>query len=269
MAKKMGYGIVAFTGGEPCLHPQFKDLVNIAINNGYRIQFVTNGTMMSHYEFIYDNHLSRIALVGMSMDGASKEIHETIRGAGTYDEVVESVAYSLSRKIAPKILTTLNKLNMGEIEDIYWKCMRLGVSHLSFCGTTSTAYNRDIVLSHQERVQCVQRINALVRLRKMRVTYATSLLAKNLVDFCSSFRMNSLTINSRNEMVPCCDLVGDGVSMGSLLEQDFLSLFIKSMDAMHALKKEKARLLANGDDQLNGCEFCNAYLQRVVEGRSR
>lgn len=266
MAQKMGYGVVAFTGGEPCLHPQFKDLVNIAVNNGFRIQFVTNGTMMSHYEFIYENHRKKIALVAMSIDGASKEVHETIRGAGTYDAVMESVAYSKSQKVAPKILTTLNKLNMHEIEDIYWKCMRLGVSHLSFCGTTSTDYNQDIVLNHQERVKCVQRINALVRLRKMSVTYATSLLAQDLVDFCSAFRMNSLTINSKNEVVPCCDLVGDGVSVGSLLEEDFLTLFLKSMDAMHALKKEKARLLASGDNELNGCEFCNAYLQRVLEG---
>jgi len=98
---------VAFTGGEPTLHPEFPALLALVARYGHRFGFVTNGWQFTTKTLAqvkpYREHLARVTF---SMDGAAEETHDTLRGRkGSYERLqVEHEIAELQRLYRMPIL---------------------------------------------------------------------------------------------------------------------------------------------------------------------
>ena len=71
--------LVAFTGGEPTLHPQFADIVELVTGAQYPYTFVTNGW---NFPQTFEKILAwkhAFESVSFSVDGASETTHDTLR----------------------------------------------------------------------------------------------------------------------------------------------------------------------------------------------
>lgn len=117
------------TGGEPLLHPNFREIYCYAKRKGFITTLFTNGTLLT----------SKIAdllaaytpfLVEISLYGASPETYERISGNGRwFERVLRGVDLLLERKIRVRLKTMVLYLNMHELEDM----KRLAAErHLSF-----------------------------------------------------------------------------------------------------------------------------------------
>src|SRR6266508_3978695 len=69
----IGVKHILFTGGEPTLHPQFKDLIATMADQQLTTSFVTNGW---HFERVWpalQAHRASVTHVAFSLDGATRE----------------------------------------------------------------------------------------------------------------------------------------------------------------------------------------------------
>jgi MoaA/NifB/PqqE/SkfB family radical SAM enzyme len=80
-AKELGVKKLIFGGGEPLLYEQLFDVCEYALAKGFKVSFVTNGTLVSEvierFSKILDYRHS--FEVGVSLDGHTPEIHGYFR----------------------------------------------------------------------------------------------------------------------------------------------------------------------------------------------
>ncbi|NCD00844.1 radical SAM protein [bacterium] len=87
--KSNGVKVVTFTGGEPLVKEGFYEILDFAYKNFSSVILLTNGTLIneSNYNYI----ASRCREIQISLDGPSKELHEAIRGKGTYFKTINAI----------------------------------------------------------------------------------------------------------------------------------------------------------------------------------
>ena len=95
----MGQGsIVTFTGGEPLLHSDFFEIAGEAVNNGLKVILLTNGQLIDNRE-IARKIADIVETVQISIDGASAEFNDSIRGAGSFQGAVNAAKFLLTEKV--------------------------------------------------------------------------------------------------------------------------------------------------------------------------
>lgn len=75
-----------FTGGEPLLRKDIGKLINYTKDNGILTTLVTNGMLFKRRL----SELKKVDKIFFSLDGP-KEIHEKIKGKGTYEKTIEAI----------------------------------------------------------------------------------------------------------------------------------------------------------------------------------
>lgn len=119
------------TGGEPVLRPELFDIMSYARERFERITLQTNGTLISLERakrmlgFIDD---ARVAL-----DGSCPEIHDVIRGEGSFDAAVKGIRNLVETGIPVTIDHTLSKLSLRDSENMQVLSKSLGTGLLFGC----------------------------------------------------------------------------------------------------------------------------------------
>jgi len=280
-AIKIGYDSVVFTGGEPCMHPEFKKQFDIIVEHGMGVSIVSNGFNLDGYKFIAD-YKKHINFVAFSLDGSTASTHDTQRNKdGVFDSVLESAKWMVEQGISVRFTMCISKINQHQIEDVYALAKSVGVNDMIYisvisCNHGSGKTNSDLLLSNAEKDGCVSRINKMYYSGiKPNIIYTASLndnasaSERPLVEFCSSLNLDyspAITINPSGEVVMCCDLVHNGISVGSLKNNTFIDLYYKVGDMQDRLKKLRRKMIASGEyvgfAGFNSCEFCNTYITK-------
>lgn len=107
---------ITFSGGEPLMHPGFKDVAATAKRLGYKNVLLTNGTLITEplADFIHD-HFVRTKI---SLDGPNEEIHSLTRGKGNFSQVVRSIEKLAARKVRVTVQVTLSKSALPYVDEI-------------------------------------------------------------------------------------------------------------------------------------------------------
>ncbi|MBM4147808.1 MAG: SynChlorMet cassette radical SAM/SPASM protein ScmF [Lentisphaerae bacterium] len=143
-AKPLGLSSVKFTGGEPLLHPRFGDLVEIASKAGVSVQVETNGLLCTPETARLIAGAPR-PFVSVSIDGADAATHEWLRGiAGSFDKACRAVRNLSEAGLAPQVVMTLVRENMGQIEAVVRMAERLGAGSVRFNMVEPTARGADL-----------------------------------------------------------------------------------------------------------------------------
>jgi len=94
-----------FTGGEPLLRRDIKELVEYAKFKGFYVTLNSNGILIKNNL----DWIKKVDLIGISLDG-TKEVHNKTRGQ--FDKVLESIKLLKEIKANVYICTVMNKLNL-------------------------------------------------------------------------------------------------------------------------------------------------------------
>ncbi len=76
--------------GEPLYDPHFQELLDAAREHGVFVEFTTNAMLVSKPGML-DRILQGVGRVNISMDGATKDTFERLRGGAKFDKVCENV----------------------------------------------------------------------------------------------------------------------------------------------------------------------------------
>ncbi|MFP4416640.1 MAG: radical SAM protein [Fibrobacterota bacterium] len=108
-ARKAGCKFVDFTGGEPLLHPQLPDFLIIARKLGYVTSVTTNCLL---FETRAAELRGLVDLLHFSLDGATADVHDSIRGVRSFDAVMRSISLARSLGMHPDLLFTYTDDNI-------------------------------------------------------------------------------------------------------------------------------------------------------------
>ncbi len=113
--KKAGCLSVALMGGEPFLRKDFWQVAKRIRELGMELSVITNGTVFTESTFSSLKELSPRA-VSVSLDAASPEIHDKIRGRkGAFKKTTLFMEKALEKGLPLSVITTLHKLNIKEL----------------------------------------------------------------------------------------------------------------------------------------------------------
>ncbi len=111
---------IRITGGEPMLHKDWKRLAAEVKRRGFKWSLMTNGTLITLEEAADIANLEP-QNVQVSIDG-SEEVHDSIRGEGNLNLVLEGVRNLRAYNIPIRVSFTATLTNMNEIPKVVKIC---------------------------------------------------------------------------------------------------------------------------------------------------
>lgn len=120
-AQVLGFRTVCFTGGEVALYPYLEELLAMVVEHGFTFSLVTNGHRFR------DNLLpllsapnirEKLSVVCLSLDGATPESHDALRGPASFREVVEAATLCQDKGLPLSLKSVITNFNKEELTDL-------------------------------------------------------------------------------------------------------------------------------------------------------
>jgi MoaA/NifB/PqqE/SkfB family radical SAM enzyme len=265
--KKLNCRHISITGGEPILHSRFEEILEIIVSARINFNSVSNGFLWERYLPIMKKYKDHLTHMSFSLDGSTANIHDKIRKKGSFAKVIEGIENFKKEGIGVVIATCLNKINKDDQENIISLVRKLGALRHIFTTALETNFNKDIVLSEEERKDCLDGISISQKASSVGLRACASLTKSDSVSFCDELNLNGLMINPHGELALCCDTIRNGAVMGSLKKESFLDLYLKALDVANNMKKARAKILHSGNvpEGFYDCRFCNKFLSDYIK----
>jgi radical SAM protein with 4Fe4S-binding SPASM domain len=106
----IGLSAIKLTGGEPLLHPEFRELVTLIARAGLNVYIETNGTLIDAELAAFLKDYTQVCFISVSLDGATVATHEALR----------------------LVICTLHRGNVGEISQVVSLAQSLNCSSIKF-----------------------------------------------------------------------------------------------------------------------------------------
>ncbi|MEM0240885.1 MAG: radical SAM protein [Candidatus Nezhaarchaeales archaeon] len=246
---------LAFSGGEPLIHPDFFTVAREASLKGMYVSVATNGTMITR-ELAKRLKEVGVNYVEISLDSSNPRKHDSFRGvSGAWEKAVKGIRSCVEEGLVTGVAMTLTKMNYNEIEEVVDLCEDLGVKRVIFFNFIPTGRGSDIVewdLTCEEREEALKTIYKLATSRKLEVVSTAPQLARvalqeshgctvapthfamgsdpgilALAEFiggCGAGRIYA-AIEPNGDLVPCVFMP---IKVGNLRHDDFEDLWNKS-----------------------------------------
>lgn len=154
---------ITMTGGEPLVNSDYKKM--IAISPEYNVKgiaLVTNGTLITE-KVVQELEQLNIAEVMISLDGATAETNDLIRGKGTFEKVMKAFEILRQTDIFSGATLTLTEYNMNEIESYVDLCFKQG---LNYAWVNPPVYTgrlpeSDITIGYKEHIKIMEKVKLL------------------------------------------------------------------------------------------------------------
>lgn len=104
-------------GGEPTIRSDFWDLISYAVGRGVGVKFSTNGSRIDQQRA---NQLALMDYVDVqvSLDGATAEVNDRVRGVGSFQTAVTALErLAEANFVDPKISVVVTKQNVHQLDD--------------------------------------------------------------------------------------------------------------------------------------------------------
>lgn len=121
--------ILVFSGGEPLLYPYIFEVAHYAKSRGLKTALATNATIIDE-NLARKIKLTNLHRVAVSLDGATRDTHDSLRGEGAFVKTISGINHLKSQGIELQINTTVLRRNFKEILQIYNLCLDLGINAL-------------------------------------------------------------------------------------------------------------------------------------------
>jgi SynChlorMet cassette radical SAM/SPASM protein ScmF len=132
-AKPLGLRTVKLTGGEPMLHPQFREIVSLINKESLKIVIETNGTLLDRDMARFLKQSEQFKFISVSVDGADPDTHEYMRCVkGSYESALTGIKNLVEQGFRPQLICTLHKGNVLQMEKVIELSENLGCGSVKF-----------------------------------------------------------------------------------------------------------------------------------------
>lgn len=125
---QLGTKRITLTGGEPFLCEHWEPLAHFITEQSVDVQFVSNGVLITDALAQRLQDLPGRVNVGVSLDGAVAETHDSIRNCpGLFTKVLNVFERLKDHDIPVAVITTVHRDNFSELEALYKILSRAGI----------------------------------------------------------------------------------------------------------------------------------------------
>jgi MoaA/NifB/PqqE/SkfB family radical SAM enzyme len=264
---------VGFTGGEPLLWPPLSGALDAVARRGATWHIVTSGRGFGRLLDLLDERPARragLTTVGISVDGATEEVHDSIRGEGSYRAAMAAIAACSARGLPFAVRPTLHARNAHELEQLALEGAALGAKEVSFSMThaTGSASDRDLYLSPAALDAIRDRVVRLSTVLQLPVTLSEGFRRGWRFHVCEPFRSEILHVTADGMLNLCCN--HSGVPGGredvvaDLAVESLANGHRKLLSLIDRLQRERLDQLAAAPATPGWDDFpCNRCLSRL------
>jgi len=222
-AATLGTMIVSFTGGEPVLRSDVFELIGYARQRGMAVHLCSNGTIISE-EIALRLQQAGADTVSISVESASPQIHDRLRGEGSFDRAVQGIRTLVEH--APRVKVGINYLitaiNYRGMTAMIPFAEELGVHQIKFAPIHTNLLHKnkpiedyeDLLLKANDLEDLESEVASLVRaVRKTRLQTTSTAFLKGISALYSEPHRfpcyagyAACAINPQGYVAPCCDI---------------------------------------------------------------
>jgi len=208
------YGIhnVSFTGGEPLVHPQFKEIIREVVKRDYVLSLVTNGLKLPEFAdfFAQPEVRGKVERVCVSLEGADEKTHEKVRGKGTWKKAMSGILALKARELPLAVKFTITAWNYRQLEEMVFVAGKLGADQLQLSHLHPTPENMaaGMMIEPEQWRKMQEQVEQLKKLVKLVVYFSSENLTDEAIPMCTSLAMMDYYVDSRGWLGLCCTLPG-------------------------------------------------------------
>lgn len=266
----LGVQLLAFTGGEPILHPQFPQIVRRCAESGFRLGVVTNGSATERYLEALAPHRDHVAYVALSLDGATAETHDGLRHhRGSFHDVLASIT-ALRRAGYPVNISHVLSKRTAKVTSLLALAELLADRDIAALtiGAVVPAPRNGAVRVEAPPVGLAAALAVVRRKLANRVRVTPALGHNAQIAFCSNLAtMNDAALRYDGEVVFCCDCVAGnpGASLGNVQREPLLDILARHSAKASQILAARVTAMVSGDSAHRGdCAFCNQVLAQCA-----
>jgi MoaA/NifB/PqqE/SkfB family radical SAM enzyme len=205
-----------FLGGEPTLHPELAAAVKHARRLGFgSITIDTNGYLFG--DILAKVTPAEIDYFSFSLDGATRETNDRIRGDGSYDTCLDGIRRTVGRGFKTSLIYTVSSANIHELEMMAPLLDRLGIDRffiqvIGLRGKSAVAKDaadsrQPLQVSRAQWLATVPGVAEMIARRGIRVTYPKVFLTPQEKFECAGVVADNYFVfpNGRVYRCPLCE----------------------------------------------------------------
>jgi mycofactocin radical SAM maturase len=153
--RRMQVFYVNVGGGEPTVRPDFWEIVEHATGSGVGVKFSTNGVSLTP-AVARRLAASDYVDVQVSLDGATAEVNDAVRGPGSHEMAIRAMTHLHSAGFSGfKVSVVVTRENVGQLDDLAALADRFGavlrLTRLRPAGRGASVWDRLHLLPGQQR----------------------------------------------------------------------------------------------------------------------
>ncbi|MGA8833892.1 MAG: mycofactocin radical SAM maturase [Desulfomonilaceae bacterium] len=237
-------------GGEPFSRPDFLDLMEYANEKGIVTCISTNGTLINDE---VARRLDRnLVYIQVSLDGATPESNDAIRGSGSFRRAVHALECLAKREIEVSINTVLTRLSFSGLDDLASLARSLGakfrVSRFRPSGRGKKSW-RDLNVSKSQMLEFSNWLSDHKNVSTGDSFFSvTQEDRKSLgLNMCGACKM-TCCVSPKGEIYPCAFLQESEFLAGRLPEEAFAPIW-KNSPVFESFREL----------EIKSCESCDRF----------
>jgi len=127
--ERLGTSVALLSGGEPLLHPQWREIAATLRGAGIQLWLLTSGLSLAKHARPVAASFQRLTV---SLDGTNAATYRAIRGLDAFDVVCEGIRAAVTAGLAPGLRVTVQKSNYRELPQFVRLARELGAREVSF-----------------------------------------------------------------------------------------------------------------------------------------
>lgn len=246
--KRLGVKVIDFTGGEPLLHRQIDELLQMAKDKGFITTLTTNCLLYPKWA---ERLQGLVDMLHFSLDSPIKEEHDQSRGVACFDFVKDSIQVAKGLGERPDIIFTVFEHNVHQIEQVYEDFCK--ANNLVLILNPIFDYG-EVDTGEQLSDDTLKKLRSLSKQPNIYLNDAFIELRKDggnhITDPVCKAASSTIVISPENKLVlPCYHLGIDEIEINDSLYDLYLSDKVKKLVAL--------------EGRLPACEGCtiNCYMQ--------
>lgn len=257
-AKRLGFAHIIIAGGEPFLHKDFFQILDVCDSEKISFSILTNGTLIDKKCCEKLKRYATLVYVRVSIDFADKDKMDSFRGvSGIYDKVINAVRLLSEYEIKCGVGMSITPYNVDDVEEVARIAKAAGADFMRAVPVMPIGKVSDMSLTEEFYENALRNVLNAQKLAEINDYYKILMLPGDLREVASSFLLPcagaySIAAISSEGKVSICPLSSSYVEGKTVVDTDLEELLeenIKSFD------KEMENL--QGNTLCNGCMHGN------------
>jgi len=191
-AKTLGLQSVKLTGGEPLIHPQFKEITKFLREENLRSDMETNGVCIDYDMAQFIKNETSINFISVSLDSVNPASHDQFRGVkGAFDKAVAGIKNLASAGFGTQVIMSPHRGNIHEIEEMASFAESIGATSLKFNPVTNAGRGKKMhengeALDYDETMKLIRYVHGEFQEKsKIRLVLGTPMVfltVRNILD---------------------------------------------------------------------------------------